>query len=146
MTNNPLIIKFKALHPKAVIPTKAFETDAGFDLVSVKTLKINGHVTGLVPTGLAFDIPVGYYAQIVDRSGIAATKTLKVKAGVIDSGYRGEINVVLGNHGSYPVEILQGEKIAQLVILPVPEVEFKKTGTLTKSPRDTDGFGSTDKK
>ena len=116
------------------------------DLVSMRQMKINGHQTGIVPTGIAVDIPAGYYGQIRDRSGFAVEHTLQVKAGVIDSGYRGEIGVVMANHGPYPREILKDQKIAQLVSLPVPQVEFKKVGKLTKSPRDTDGFGSTDKK
>lgn len=146
MENNPIVVKFKTLHPGAKTPEKAFATDAGFDLFASKTGKINGNVTNAVPTGIALDIPAGYYAQIFDRSGLAAKTTLAVKAGVIDSGYRGEIRVIMGNHGPYPIEVREGDKIAQLVILPVPEVEFKKVGKLTKSPRDKGGFGSTDKK
>ena len=146
MTSNPIVIKFKALHPSAKAPEKAYETDAGFDLFSVKTFKINGNFMGLIPTGIALDIPEGYYAQIRDRSGLALAKTLQVKAGVIDSGYRGEIGVVMGNHGAYPIEIRKGDKVAQMIILPVPDIEFKKVGKLTKSPREKDGFGSTDKK
>ena len=69
-----------------------------------------------------------------------------MKAGVIDSGYRGEVGIVMSNHGSYPEEIIKGDKVAQLVILPVPNVEFKKVGNIGKSPRDKKGSGSTDKK
>ena len=100
----------------------------------------------LIPTGLALNIPEGYYGQIRDRSGLSLKQTLKVKAGVIDSGYRGEVGIVMANHGSYPEEIVKGDKVAQLIILPVPNVEFKKVGNIGKSPRDKKGFGSTDKK
>ena len=144
--DNPIVIKFKSLTKKAKMPEKAYETDAGFDLFAIRKQKINGNNKGIIPTGLAFNIPEGYYVQIKDRSGLASTSTLKVKAGVIDSGYRGEIGIVMANYGPYPLEILEGDKVAQIVILPVPQVEFKKVGKLTKSPREKDGFGSTDKK
>ena len=144
--DNPIVIKFKALDKRAKMPEKAYETDAGFDLFAIRKQKLNGNNKSIVPTGLAFNIPEGYYAQIKDRSGMASTTTLKVKAGVIDSGYRGEIGVVMANYGPYPIEILEGDKIAQIIILPVPRVEFKKVGNIGKSPRDKKGFGSTDKK
>lgn len=144
--DNPIVIKFKSLVKNAKMPEKSYETDASFDLFAIRKQKINGNNKGIILTGLAFNIPEGYYGQIKDRSSLASTTTLKVKAGVIDSGYRGEVGIVMANYGPYPIEILEGDKVAQLVILPVPQVEFKKVGNIGKSPRDEKGFGSTDKK
>ncbi len=98
-----------------------------------------------MPTGLAIALPVGYAALVLPRSGLAARFGVGVinGPGLIDSGYRGEIAVLLINHGSEPVTFVRGERIAQLMIVEVPETEWIEVDTLPSSERGAGGFGST---
>lgn len=137
-------LKFILVAEGAIAPTKAYEGDAGFDLYAARRITIAGNTVKHVLTGVAFQIPAGYFGKIYDRGGFGSRTTLSVKAGVIDSGYRGDIRIVMANTGPYPIQIAQGEKIAQIVILPLPEFELKKVKKLTPSKRGEDGFGSSD--
>ena len=146
-----LEIKFKKLVESAIIPTKAHKTDAGFDLtaidVQVGVVKDNTPIV-VYRTGLALEIPEGYVGLLFPRSSIAEKSlTLSNCIGVIDSGYRGEViakfKVNCGN--SIPNLYTPGEKFAQLIIIPYPEVLFVESEELSESDRDTDGFGSTNK-
>ena len=87
---------------------------------------------------------MGYFGKIFDRSGVASRNELIVKAGVIDAGYRGEIMIIMSNTSNYPIDIKKGDKIAQMVILPVPEFDLLRVSNLKKSEREAQGFGSTD--
>lgn len=132
-----LTIKFRKLHPDAKAPTKAHNLDAGWDLYASDCVVIHG---GVVPTGIAVEIPPGYYGQICGRSGLAS-KGVFPTGGVIDCTYRGEIGVILNCR--YPSQVIKrGDKIAQLVILPVPQVEFVEVEELGVSERGEKGFGS----
>ena len=99
----------------------------------------------LVPTGLAIALPHGFEAQVRPRSGLAAKHGVTVlnSPGTIDADYRGEIQVILINHGAEPFTILRGERIAQMVIAPVVQAEFVAVAALSDTDRGTGGFGST---
>lgn len=144
MNKKILEIKFKKLNKEAILPTKATPTDAGLDLYAIKRKKIASNNVVAIETGIAMELPIGYYAQIFERSGYSLNNTLKIKAGVVDNGYRGEIKVIMQNCGDYPVEILPKTKIAQIVLLPVPEIEVLEVEELSDTTRGEKGFGSSD--
>ena len=99
----------------------------------------------MVPTGLAIALPRGFEAQVRPRSGLAAKHGVTVlnSPGTIDADYRGEINVILINHGEAPFAIRRGERIAQMVIAPVVQAELVPVGSLSQTDRGSGGFGST---
>lgn len=135
-----LTIKVKRLHPQAKLPTKAHATDAGWDLYAVEGHDFARKSVAAIPTGIALEIPPGWYCQIQGRSGLAAVG-IYVTGGVIDSSYRGEIKVIL-NCGHELGFIEPGDKIAQLVLFQVPEAEMVEVAELGESDRGTNGFGS----
>lgn len=141
---NQITVGVKKLHKDALIPTKAYATDAGWDLYCLEEMRILSGATCSISTGIAMSIPVGWYGQIKGRSGLSRMGTTIV-GGVIDSGFFGEAMVVMTNTHNSPERILlkPGDKIAQIVFLPVPEVVFKETDDLGVSPRGSNGFGST---
>jgi len=139
-------LKFKKLNNMSTAPTRERDTDAGIDLYSSVRIKIPAGNREAVSTGYAVAIPEGYYGQIEERSGYSLRNTLKLKAGVIDSEYRGEIKCVFQNCGAYPIEIERGEKVAQLVIHKQPKVTFEFVTELDETTRGEKGFGSSDKK
>lgn len=99
----------------------------------------------LLPTGMKFEIPVGFEVQIRPRSGLALKHGVTVlnSPGTIDSDYRGEVGVILINHGNEPIRISHGERIAQMVVCPVVQCEMVEVDELTKTARGAGGFGST---
>lgn len=119
--------------------------DAGVDLRATDGVKLQAGERGLVPTGLAVAIPEGFAGFVQPRSGMAIKKGLGVlnSPGLIDSGYRGELKVIVINLSAGPLEIERGERIAQLVILPVPACSFEEVDELPGSERGAGGFGST---
>lgn len=136
----------RRLHPDAQLPAAANPGDAGLDLRSVEAATIKPGERCVVATGIAVAIPDGYAGFVQPRSGLAARQGLGVvnSPGLIDSGYRGEVKVVLINlDPSDPIEIARGDRIAQLVILPVPAVEVVETDELPETVRGDGGFGST---
>ena len=132
-------------------PLPAYESalSAGVDLPAAldEDLVLVPGASTLVPTGLAIALDEGYEAQIRPRSGLALRHGLTVinAPGTIDADYRGEIGVILINHGSEPVTISRGMRIAQLVIAAVSRLEWKEVETLPETVRGEDGFGSTGK-
>mgnify|MGYP002511246900 CR=1 FL=1 len=133
-------IKLKRINDKAIIPTKAHATDAGFDLYATSCHYDNGVVT--YGTGIAVEIPQGYVGLVFPRSSIVNTNlTLSNSVGVIDSGYRGEIMAKFRKGGSTTYKL--GDSIAQLIIMPYPEVTFKEVDELSDSDRGVGGYGST---
>jgi dUTP pyrophosphatase len=137
-----LNIKIKKLHKDAVIPTKAHATDAGCDLYATSCHYDNGLI--IYGTGIAVEIPEGYVGLVFPRSSIANTHlTLSNSVGVIDSGYRGEVMAKFRKGGSRGYNV--GERIAQLIILPYPEVVFEEAEELSESDRGTGGYGSSGK-
>lgn len=141
-------IKFKKLDPRAVAPVRAHNTDAGFDLVATDvTTEINecGQLILVYHTGLAVEIPEGYFGMLVPRSSISKKSlTLTNCAGVIDAGYRNEVMAKFrATTDVVPSVYKPGERFAQLLILPVPEVTFTETSELSITDRGEGGFGST---
>lgn len=144
-----MVIKFKRLTEKAVAPVKAHSTDAGFDLTCTRiTTEINecGQLVLVYHTDLAFEILEGYYGAIVPRSSVSNKSLRQCNApGTIDAGYRGEVTVkMMSTTDVVPAVYKEGERFAQLLILPVPEVVFEESDTLSETDRGEGGYGSTD--
>ena len=137
-------IKFVRLREGAHIPQKAHEDDAGFDLYASEDYLLPAHGFGCVPTALSIELPEGYEAQVRPRSGLAAKYGVTVlnTPGTIDAGYRGEVKVILINHGEADFAISAGMRIAQMVISPVFAARFVETASLEDSARGEGGFGS----
>ena len=142
-------IRVKKLREGALLPTYGTGQAAGADLYACleAPLTIAPGETAWVPTGLALEVPEGCAGLVYARSGLATKRGLAPanKVGVIDSDYRGEITVVLYNHGSEAQTISSGERIAQLIITPVLTPAYTETDRLSETLRGTGGFGSTGK-
>ena len=137
-------IKYIPLREGAHIPQKAHEDDAGFDLYASEDFTLKAHGFGCVPTALSIELPDGYEAQVRPRSGLAAKHGVTVlnAPGTIDAGYRGEVKVILINHGETDFEISAGMRIAQLVVSPVLRARFSPADSLSETDRGEGGFGS----
>jgi len=140
-----MTLRFKKIHPDAVLPSYAHPSDAGMDVRSVADLTIAPGARALVPTGLVMLLPPMYEAQVRPRSGLALKSGVTVlnTPGTIDSGYRGEVGVILMNLGAEPFQVKKGDKIAQIVIAPVTQPEIVETDVLDETDRGSGGFGST---
>ena len=138
-------LPIQRLREDAVVPERAYAGDAGLDLSACERVELAPGERALVGTGLAVAIPEGYAGFVQPRSGLAARHGIGVvnSPGLIDSGYRGEIGVLLINHGAAAVTLGRGERIAQLVIQPVARVTLVEVRELDASQRGTGGFGST---
>lgn len=139
-------VPLKRLSSTAKVPTYAHYSDAGADLYSDDiTIDISPGSTAKVRTGIAVAIPYGYVGLVHPRSGLAAKHAVTVvnSPGTIDAGYRGEIVVLLINHGDETVTIDTGDRIAQLLIQKVEVADFNTNLGWTESDRGSDGFGST---
>lgn len=136
-------VKIKKLDPKANVPTKSNPFDAGYDLYSIVDEIIKPHTRSIIKTGISMAIPANYVGLIWPRSGLAAKQGVDVLAGVIDSGYRGEICVVLQNHGEKNVNIKSGDRIAQILFQKIESFQLQQSETLDDSSRGDGGFGST---
>lgn len=138
-------IPLKRLDSGLPAPAYAHPGDGGVDLRAAADTRLEPGERAIVPTGLAVAIPVGHAGLIVPRSGLAARYGIGVvnAPGLIDSGFRGEIGVILVNHGSAPVDIGRGDRIAQMVVVPVALQEFIEVDELPPSDRGAGGFGST---
>lgn len=150
-TTLPMQIKFKKLHPKAVAPTKAHTTDAGFDLTAT-SCQLDDNGAFAYGTGIAVEIPYGHVGLVFPRSSVVRTDLALTNAvGVIDSGYRGEIMLKFkvaesftdDNAGQRIYNV--GDRIGQLIIIPIPDIQFTQTEQLSDSDRGTGGYGSSGK-
>jgi dUTP pyrophosphatase len=133
------------LQENAVLPERAYPGDAGLDLAACQRVELAPGERALVSTGLAVAIPEGYAGFVQPRSGLAARDGIAVvnSPGLIDSGYRGEIQVILLNTDRERTFVAEpGERIAQLVVLPLPEFEVREVDALPPSERGVRGFGS----
>jgi dUTP pyrophosphatase len=137
------ILHFKKLTKDAIIPMRAHPNDAGLDLFCNETVVINGGERALVSTGVACSFPDGYVMKIENKSGRSLTYGLLVGGGIIDSGYRGEIKVVLFNVSTNKIVLGKGEKIAQLILYPISLDEPIEVESLDETQRGIGGFGST---
>ncbi|MEL6353869.1 MAG: dUTP diphosphatase [Cyanobacteria bacterium J06627_28] len=138
-------VKIVRLVESAQMPRYEHEDDSGLDLFAIAPHTLHPGKTALIPTGIAIELPIGTEAQIRPRSGLALKHaiTLVNTPGTIDAGYRGEIGIIMINHGQQPFEILPGMKIAQMVIAPVLKAHLKEVKMLSDSVRGDGGFGST---
>ena len=129
----------------AIIPEKAHADDAGYDLFARESKRIPPGETALIPTGIAIALPPWTEAQIRPRSGLALHHQITVlnTPGTIDAGYRGEIGVILINHGKQDFTVTKGMKVAQMVIAQILDTRLVETDNLDDTARGSDGFGST---
>lgn len=138
-------VKIKRLRDTAIIPTKAHATDAGFDLY-VDTSIVDEYGNAVYGSGIAMEIPEGYVGLVFPRSSIAKTDLLLSNSvGVIDSGYRGEIMAKFRLLDKYRPIYDIGERFAQIIIMPYPNIEFEEVEELSDSDRGAGGYGSSGK-
>lgn len=136
-------IKFKVLNNVVSIPTRAKKGDAGMDVRSAQAGTVSAGSYLDFKTGIAMQLPEGYYGQFASRSGLAIKHNVTAFSGVIDNGYRGEMIVRLRNHGHKDFRVEVGDRIAQLIILPYLEADGVEVMELDNTDRGADGFGST---
>lgn len=138
-------LQVKKLAPEAQLPTRAHDTDAGFDLYSPIGVNISVGATVTIPTKLAISLPENTVGLIYPRSSLGTRHgiVLANTVGVIDSGYRGEIMLVVTNHGDRPYTIHTGDRVAQLIVTPHYAPDVIEVADLEASDRGTGGFGST---
>jgi dUTP pyrophosphatase len=138
-------LPIRRVRPAAVLPKRAYAGDAGIDLAACERVELGPGERALVPTGLAVAIPEGYAGYVQPRSGLAAAHGISIvnTPGLVDSGYRGELLVNLLNTDAHEAFVVEpGMRIAQLVVLEVPEVELVEVDELPASERGVRGFGS----
>ena len=142
-------VLFKRLNPKAQIPKYKTDGSSGLDLMALieDSIKIKSQESALIPTGISVAIPQDTEIQIRPRSGLAAKSSISVlnTPGTIDSDYRGEIKIILFNHGKEDFIVNNNDRIAQMVLMPILKIEFKEVDELPKTIRGSGGFGSTGK-
>ncbi len=137
-------IPLQLLDPEMRIPQTAHPGDAGVDLQARQTVELRPGERTLMPTGIAVAIPTGHVGLVAPRSGLAARHGIGVvnAPGVVDSGYRGEVKVILVNHGTEAVVLERGDRIAQLIIMPFVPPVFEEVDDLSGTSRADGGFGS----
>lgn len=129
---------------EAVLPTRAHPNDAGLDLYNLEDILLEPGSGKVAKTGIALALPVGHVGLVADRSSLGK-RGIKTAGGVIDEGYRGEIHIVLWNISKESVHLKKGERIAQLLILPVATPAVLEVETLDETARGQKGFGSSGK-
>ena len=147
-------LKVKLIHPAAKIPVRMTRGSAGLDLFASENIEVpptrcdsEGYADvgrALVPTGIVLQLPTGTVGRIGSRSGLSVNSNIETGAGWIDNDYRGEIKVELKNFSSQAYRVNSGDRIAQLVILPLEDVEAVSVSELEDTQRGSSGFGSTD--
>ncbi len=139
----------KKLNSKAQLPKYKTSGSSGMDLMALieNPIKIKPQESALIATGIAIDIPEGTEVQIRPRSGLAAKFSISVlnTPGTIDSDYRGEIKIILFNHGKEEFTINNNDRVAQMVLMPILKAEFEEVEDLPETLRGSEGFGSTGK-
>jgi dUTP diphosphatase len=138
-------LAFRRLRPEAVLPERAYEGDAGLDLVACERVELAPGERAVVGTGIAVAIPEGYAGFVQPRSGLAARHGISIvnTPGLVDAGYRGELRVILLNtDGAESFVVEPGMRIAQLVVLPVASIEIVELDALPETERGVRGFGS----
>ena len=136
-------VNINLLNDNATTPTKAHTDDAGWDLYSSADVNINPKQRDVISTGISLEMPNHFAGLIWPRSGMAVKHGADVLAGVVDSGYRGEIMVCLYNTGDKILQVRRGDRIAQIIFQEVPEVGITVIDSLGSSQRGSNGFGST---
>ena len=139
----------KKLNSKVKLPSYKTEGSSGMDLIAFvdKPIEIKPNNSALIPTGLSIAIPEDCEVQIRPRSGLAAKSNISVlnTPGTIDSDYRGELKVILFNHGNKNFVVKNNERIAQMVLTPIFKIDFEEVDSLPDTVRGASGFGSTGK-
>ena len=142
-------VLIKKLDPSVKLPSYKSEGASGMDLTAFlkKSITLKPKTSSLIPTGISIAFSKDYEIQIRPRSGLAVKNNISVlnTPGTIDSDYRGEIKIIIYNHGNEDFEINNGDRIAQMVLVPVMKIEFEETDTLPETLRGKAGFGSTGK-
>ncbi|MGM9967410.1 dUTP diphosphatase [uncultured Rummeliibacillus sp.] len=140
-------LKVQLIHKDAKMPFRANPGDAGLDLYAVEDKLIKPGESALIPTGIVIELPQGTEAQVRPRSGLALKHSITVlnSPGTIDEGYRGEIRVILINHGKKDFLVEKHMRIAQMVIAPVLQVQVEQVEQVSDSTRSAQGFGSSGK-
>ena len=140
MTELPI----RRLHEGAAVPIRAYPGDAGLDLSAIESAVLEPGERAAVGTGLAIALPDGYAGLVLPRSGLASEHGIGVlnAPGLIDSGYRGEVRVILHNHGSQTFRVDPGMRIAQLVVVGIEDVRLVEVDELPASERGEGGYGS----
>ena len=166
-----MFVKFKKLSETAITPTKGHYNDAGFDLYADEDVVLAYGETRVIATNIALELPDGYMADVRPRSGLTRDTALRVQYGTVDAGFRGGIGIICDNVDNLykvktidnklhaiitgdqdailtyntAIEIKRGDKIAQLVIQKIPDIELIETDELNETARGAGGFGSTGK-
>ena len=135
-------LRVKRIYPEAKLPVYGHPGDAGLDLFSVVDRELRPGEVFAVPTGIQVAVPAGHVGLVWDKSGISLQGVHRL-TGVVDSGYRGEVQVVMINLGAAPFAIKKGMKIAQMLVQPVAAVSVIECEALDGTPRGQGGFGST---
>lgn len=138
-------LKIKKIHPEVKIPSYAHAGDAGFDLFVPEEVTIRPGERLSIPLGLALEIPDGHAGLLLDKSGLSHKHGLKSFGGVIDAGYRGEVHAGIMNLGTEPYTLRAGDKIIQMLIMPVVRVDIEEAEELSSSDRGAGAFGSSGK-
>ncbi|WP_350343445.1 dUTP diphosphatase [Proteinivorax tanatarense] len=140
-------VKFKKITNTAIIPKRQNTNDAGLDIYADQDIEIKPGESALISTGLSMELPYDTEAQVRPRSGLALKHSVTVlnTPGTIDSGYRGEVKVILINHGTKKFKVQKNMRIAQMVIKPVYPVKTVEVEDLSPTDRGEGGFGSTGK-
>ncbi len=148
MQEQTVNVRFKMMEGcDDLVPRKAHHDDAAFDLRSRVEMVLEPGKSHLVPTGLFIELPMHYEAQVRPRSGLALKHSLTIpnSPGTIDAGYRGEVGIIMLNAGTENFTVKRGERVAQMVITRLPEVELIQVNELSSTQRGEGGFGSTGK-
>jgi deoxyuridine 5'-triphosphate nucleotidohydrolase len=138
-----IALRTRRIHENARLPQRSSALAAGADLFCAEACTIKAGERHLVPTGLALEIPAGYYGRVAPRSGLAVRHGIDVMAGVIDADYRGEVRVLIVNLGATDVTFEVGDRIAQLIIEHAAPADFEWSTDLEETARADGGFGST---
>jgi dUTP pyrophosphatase len=142
-----ITVRFIKIRASAIVPRYMTEHAAGMDLHAAldESLTLEPGARTLIPTGLALEIPCGFEGQVRPRSGLALRQGLALvnSPGTIDADYRGEVGVIVINHGQAPVTFAPGDRIAQLVVAPVTRIILEEAAEIGTTPRATGGFGHT---
>jgi dUTP pyrophosphatase len=140
-----ILIPIEYCHADAKMPTYGTSGAAGLDLYASADVTIQPNERMLIPTGVAMEIPEGHFCYVMGRSGNTIKKGLHVALGLVDEDYRGEIGVMAFNQSDEVISFAKGDRVAQMVILPYPKVEFVEADELSDTERGTGGYGSTGK-
>ncbi len=137
-------IQILRMNPHAILPTRAHPDDAGLDLYNLEDFQLEPGQGRAVKTGIALAVPQGYVGLVADRSSLGK-RGLKTAGGVIDAGYRGEVHIVLWNISGQTFELKRGERLAQLLIIPIGTPAVEEVSSLDDTARGEKGFGSSGK-